>query len=256
MTQLSTSTDAGDLSEWTRPRGGKMAGLSALDHLFNRLDGMYPGKWKTYFPNEQSIQNWKEECDRVFAEEGIALAHLAAGLRACRRLYREWPPSVPQLAEACNPPVDPIAAYHEALTGLEARARGEVGEWSHPAIYWAASGLRGDLASQPGQFIKDRWAAALRAQLARGTWEAIPPARVLLPAPGKSETSSEAAAFHLAKLGAMGILKTADTDIDCKRWAKQMLAKQSSGEKTHGHYELRMAREVLGEGIKTEGDDA
>jgi hypothetical protein len=186
----------------------------------------------------------------------IRLAQLVAGLRACRRQYPDWPPSVPELANACNPPVDPIAAYHEALAGLEARGKGEQGAWSHPAIYWAASGMRTELASQPGQFMRDRWTSALKAQLARGTWEEIPPPRVLLPAPGKSPTGQEDAHRMLAKLGALGITKTAKSDIDCKRWAKRMLEEQATGKKKYGHYELRLARVALGINMDNEeGDD-
>lgn len=255
--ELSTSPLAEGLTEWTAPRGGKMAGKSALDHLFNRLDGMYPGKWRTYFPSEQSIQNWKDECVRVFTEEGIRLDQIAVGLRECRRLYREWPPSVPQLADACNPPVDPVAAYHEALAGLEARGKGEQGAWSHPAIFWAASGMRVELASQPGQFMKERWASALKAQLARGQWEPVPPPRVLLPAPGKSPTSQEDAQRMLAQLGAHGITKTAKSDIDGKRWAKRIMERLERGDKTLKPFQIKEARLALG--VQTEnqedGDD-
>ncbi len=251
--ELSTSTRADGLTEWTAPRA-KLDGKSALDHLFNRLDGMYPGKWRTYFPSERSIENWKEECQRVFAEEGITPAHLAVGLRECRRQYREWPPSVPQLADACNPPLDPAMAYHEAVAGLEARGKGEVGVWSHPAIFWAATGLSRDLASQPGQFMKDRWAATLKAQLARGTWEQIPPPRVQLPAPGKSMTGPEDAARELAKLGAMGITKTAASKIDFKGWAKKIVALHAVGDPKIKPFQLKAARAALGLESKNENE--
>jgi hypothetical protein len=249
--ELSTSTLADGLTDWTAPRT-KLGGKSALDHLFNRLDGMYPGKWRTYFPSEQSIQNWKDECERVFAEEGITLAHLAVGLRECRRQYREWPPSVPQLADACNPPVDPAMAYHEALVGLEARGKGEVGVWSHPAIFWAATALSRDLASQPGQFMKERWAVALKTQLARGQWEPVPPPRVLLPAPGKSQTSPEDAQRMLAQLGAAGITKTAGSKIDCKAWAKKIISRHECGDKSLKPFQVKEARLALGISIERE----
>ncbi|RFP19173.1 replication protein P [Duganella sp. BJB475] len=238
-------------NEWTAPRT-KLEGLSVLDHLFNRLDGMYPGKWRTYFPSEQSIQNWKDECARVFAEEGIRPAQLDVGLRECRRQYREWPPSVPQLADACNPPVDPVAAYHEALAGLEARGKGEHGAWSHPAIYWAASSLRAELRSQPGQFMRDRWAAALKAQLARGTWELIPAPRPQLAAPGKSETSKEAAAAELAKLGALGIFKTANSKIDGRGWARKIMDRFARGDKSLKPLQIKEARVALGINMENE----
>ena len=245
--ELSTSHHVDALTYWKTPRTN-LEKKSAIDHLFNRLDGMYPGQWMKNFPNPISIQNWKDECIRVFEEEGIRLPQLVEGLRACRRKHPDFPPSVPQLAAACNPPVESVAAYHEALAGLEARAKGELGAWSHPAIFWAASGMRGELASQPAQFIKERWAAALKAQLARGQWEEIPPPRVLLAAPGKSPTASAAAAIELAKLGAMGIMKSADSDIDHLRWARTIV--EGGGKKAPTAYQIKEARRALG--IKTE----
>lgn len=241
--ELSTSTRA-DVSVWLAPRA-KLDGLSLLDHLFNRLDGMYPGKWKANFPSETSIKNWQEECCRVFDEDGITLAHISAGLRTCRRMYRDWPPSVPQLADACMPPVDPVATYHEAVAGLEARGKGELGEWSHPAVYWAASKLARDLMGQSFGQMRDRWAGALRAQLAKGAWDAIPEPRLQLAAPGKSATSPAAAAAILLQLGASEIIKRADGKFDHLTWAKRVVAKADAGERVPTSV-LRDARAALG----------
>jgi hypothetical protein len=251
--ELSTSPRADGLSIWIAPRI-ELKGKTLLDHLFNRLDGMYPGKWRQNFTNEQSIQNWKDECERVFIEEGIRPAQLDLGLRECRRLYRDWAPTVPQLADACNPPVDPIAAYHEALAGLEARGKGEQGVWSHPAIYWAASSLRAELASQPGQFMKDRWAAALKAQLARGGWEPIPAPRPQLAAPGKSPTAQADAQRMLAKLGALGITKSSSSDMDHMGWARKIMARLERGDKRLKPFQIKEARLALGINIENEED--
>jgi hypothetical protein len=252
--ELSTSTRADGLTIWKAPRI-ELQGKTMLDYLFNRLDGMYPGKWSTYFKGEQSIQNWKDECEHTFLEEGIRPSQLDVGLRECRRLYRDWPPSVPQLVDACNPPVDPIAAYHEALAGLEARGKGEQGVWSHPAIYWAASRMRTELGSQPGQFIKDRWAAALKAQLARGTWEPIPAPRPQLAAPGKSESSPEHAQRMLAQLGAEGIFKTAGSKGDGRSWARKIMARFECGDKTLKPLQVKEARLALRINIENEGEE-
>lgn len=251
--ELSTSIRADVVMYWTGPRE-KLKGMSALDQLFNRLDGMYPGTWRQKFANEQSLQNWKDECLTVFAEEGITLEQVADGLRTCRRRYPDWPPTVPQLAEACNPSIDPVAAYHEAIAGLEARGKGEMGVWSHPAIYWAASGLSRELAMQPGQFMQDRWAAALKAQLARGAWEPIPAPRLQLAAPGKSQTAPEQAQRMLAQLGAAGILKAVGSKGDGKAWARRFLDRFARGDKSVKPFQVKEARRALG--IRgEEGDD-
>jgi len=243
--KLSTSLHAdGAASIWTMPRT-KLQGLSALDHLFNRLDGMYPGKWKANFPNDHSIRNWKDECARVFDEEGITPAHIAPGLQACRRAFPDWPPSVPQFANACMPPVDPVAAYHEAVAGLEARGKGEVGAWSHPAVYWAASKLSRELMSMPSAQVRERWAATLKAQLARGEWEAIPGPRLQLPAPGASMLSKEDAAKMLAEIGASGILRK-PSNFDHMRWARVILERQAAGDPQLTIVQIKAARDALG----------
>lgn len=254
---LSTSPRADGLNEWTAPRA-RLDGKSALQHLFNRLDGMYPGQWMKNFPSPQSIQNWKDECERVFEEEGITLIQVAAGLRACRRKHPDWPPSVPQLADACNPAVDPVAAYHEAVARLEARNKGQVGAWSHPAVYWAASKLGRDLMSQPGAAMKDRWAAALKAQLECGQWAPIPAARVLLDPPGPSKLTKDQAAALLAKLGAANVTKKTGGKFDHLRWARRLLEREAAGDALTLD-QLKAARYALGiviqqfeEEIKTE----
>lgn len=243
--QLSTSTRADALVYWTAPRD-RLEGKSALDHLFNRLDGMYPGTWSKQFKTEQSLQNWRDECVTVFAEEGISFEKAATGLRECRRRYPDWPPTVPQFAALCNPPVDPMEAYQEAIAGLEARGKGEVGVWSHPAIFWAATSLSRELLLQAGEFVKDRWAAALKLQLSRGQWEPIPPPRKQLPAPGKSPTAPDEARRMLANLGAAGITKSASSNVDHKAWAKKIMARHKRGDKSLKPFQLKDARQALG----------
>jgi hypothetical protein len=53
-------------------------------------------------------------------------------------MSRDWPPSLPEFIKLCRPTIDPTVAYYEAVAGMQARERGEVGKWSHPAIFWAA----------------------------------------------------------------------------------------------------------------------
>lgn len=242
--ELSTLRRADDPTTiWTVPVP-KLEGKCLLDHMFNRLDGMYPGKWRQNFTTEQSIKNWKDEVERVFTEEGITPAHVKPGLQACRRLYRDWPPSVPQLADACLPPVDPVSAYHEAVAGIEARGKGEIGTWSHPAIYWAASRLAKDLMITPAQQMKDRWAAALRSQLALKEWLPIPEARPALPAPGQTMLSAEDAAAMLKQLGAATVT-IKPGDFDHLRWAKKLLEREAAGDKRVTKLQLKEARAAL-----------
>ncbi len=74
---------------------------------------------------------------------------------------KDWPPTLPEFKKMCRPTVDPLVAYYEALAGVQERKKGEMGTWSHPAIFWAAMPLAFDLGSQTYSQIKIRWEAAL-----------------------------------------------------------------------------------------------
>lgn len=243
MTELSTSLQGEALSQWDAPRP-KLKGRSILDEIFNRFDGAYPGLWKSKFPSPTSIQNWKDECERTFDDEGVTLQHIAVGLKSYKKLYPAFPPTVQQFANACLPPVDIIDAYHEAVAGIEARGKGGIGAWSHPAIYWAASRLSRELMNMPSVAIKGRWESTLKAELAKGAWEPIPPAREQLPAPGATQLSREDAAAMLAQIGALGILKKASS-FDHLRWARLVIERHANGDKRVTLSTLNAAREAL-----------
>jgi hypothetical protein len=219
-------------------------GISMVDHLFNRLDGAYPHKWRSNFPTQQAIENWRESWVEAFEEEGITPNDIKAGLRECRTRFA-WPPSCAEFMQACRPTLDPLAAYHEAVAGLEARAKGEPGEWSHPGVFWAATGMRTDLMMQTHAQIKEKWAGSLKRQMALTQWDPIPPARVLLPPPEISPASREHAAKMLATLGAIGITKTASEHFDHKRWAREILARHQRGDKTITLNQLQLAQAAL-----------
>lgn len=242
--ELSTSRRADELSIWTEPRP-KLDGHSILDEVFNRFDGSYPGTWKSKFSSPISIQNWKNELERTLVRRGVTLQQMARGLDSYQEAHKGWPPSVEEFVDACQPPVDPVAAYHEAVAGLEARGRGEVGAWSHPAVYWAASKLSRDLMSMPSAQVRERWTATLKAQLARGEWEAIPGPRLQLPAPGASMLSKEDAAKMLAEIGASGILRK-PSNFDHMRWARVILERQAAGDPQLTIVQIKAARDALG----------
>ena len=151
---------------------------------------------------------------------------------------REWPPSLPEFKKMCRTPIDPMVAYYEALTGLQARAKGASGLWSHPAVYWAAAGLSFDLLNQTFSAIKVRWEKALADQLDKGTWEAIPAPMVALNAPDKSWTK-QAATETLKAIGASELLQA---KTDHHRWWKKILQREADGDKTVTTYQLREAR--------------
>lgn len=214
------------------------APLSWVESLFQRMEAMYGSKfldmWRGADPAIVKAL-WAGEMGKLSREE---LKHGYAAL-----MSQDWPPSLPAFVKLCKPTVEPLHAYYEAVNGVQARARGEIGKWSHPAVYWAAMPMSFDLSSQTYSQMKGRWEKAFADEMEKGEWEPIPQPMVALPAPGKADLSREKAAASLRNLGASGILS--NTGRDQKRWARKLLQREAEGDKTLTPWQIKCAREAL-----------
>jgi hypothetical protein len=193
---------------------------------------------------DTGIENAKAVWRENIAAHGLTRSQVARGLAACEHL--KFPPSWAEFLECCEPAPDPVAAYQEAVAGLEARGKGEMGEWSHPAVYWAAAELRAELMTQTYGAVKERWMAAFKRQIGRAEWPPIPVERAALPAPGAAVTSRDQAAAALQALGASGILRRGPQVADPKLWARKILERLACGDGKVTPYAARLAREVVG----------
>lgn len=184
---------------WLDPHPA-LDGLAVMDHLFNRLDGLYPHRWRSAFPSPDSIANWRQAWAEGFAEEGMTMAEIKRGIAECRRLF-DWPPSFPEFVKACRPALDYERAFIEAIEQMRKRETGE-DEWSTPAVYWAAVKVGGDLRAYPYNAIKGRWQAALDDAIegirTGKLPAAVPQRREALPAPGQCSVPPEVAKQRLA----------------------------------------------------------
>lgn len=143
----------------------------------------------------------------------------------------ERPPSLPEFLKACRPEVNPLNAYYEALEGVRRREQGEVGTWSHPAIFWASVRVSAfELKTQSYSAVRQRWEVALAAELAKGQWDEIPAPMVALPAPGKDRLSREAAGKMLQQLKAKSNAPPKGEQRDGKDWARKILQREKDGE--------------------------
>ena len=176
--------------------------------------------WSAASP-DRLVKHWAKELI------GYTPREFKRGVEAQKAL--EWPPTLNQFKKLCRPDVDLMTAYYEALAGLESRAKGDMGEWSHPAVYWSAQTMRHDLTMQTYSQIKARWEAELNKQMAKGEWSEIPAVVKALQAPGKSELSREKAKNMLEQLGASGILKTSSEHT---LWYRKILQRIKDGDKT------------------------
>jgi hypothetical protein len=209
-----------------------------VERLFERMLLDYGRKFSEQWGGADTdalIAHWSREL------AGYSGAELKRGLDALAT--RDWPPTLPEFKKLCRRPLDAMHAYYEAVAGVQARAQGEYGKWSHPAVYWAAMPLSFDLGSQTFSQIKPRWEAALNEQLDKGEWPEIPQPMVALPAPGKTKTSREEASRILRELGAATIVKDFRGG-DGRAWAKKLLAQEAAGEKLTPT-QVSMAREAL-----------
>lgn len=241
MAMTLTTSSTFDAEKWTRFNAKLDA--SPITHLFNRLEGAYPGRWKQSFPSEQSVKNWKSTWTEALVEEGITPLEVKIGLANCRRMY-DWPPSITEFIKACRPGLDPETAFHEAVQGLSARRRGEMGNWSHPAVYHATVDVgQHDILNCSYQVMRGRWERALNAQLSRGEWPPVPSASVALTAPKKTEQTNEQAAQSLEALGATDLVNRPRRDH--RAWAARIL----SNAKRRSPGVVAMAQRALQEGV-------
>lgn len=175
-------------------------GVSLMDHLFNKLDGAYPNRWRASFPNEQAIANWRDTWSEAFEEECVSTQMISDGLRVCRKTY-DWPPSLPQFLKACKPALDVDTALYEAIDQMRVRQHGK-DQWTDPAIFWAAARVgEYDLISQTFTALKPRFEAALNKVLEGGGIQPVPARVPALHGPSAAESTREYGRQRLDELG-------------------------------------------------------
>jgi hypothetical protein len=205
MMDLST----GKRGVWLEVHAG--LGISLMDHLYNRMEGMYPQRWKANFPSATSIQNWRESWAEAFEDERITPQDIAAGLKACRKRH-DWPPSLPEFIRACKPPVDYETLFSGAAVSVS------TGKWENRLAYWATQSVGSfEVRNEPYVRMKTRWTKAIDELLEDGELPEIPPGREALPAPGKQSISKEEAAMRVNELGLDPKRK------EPKAWARMIL---------------------------------
>ncbi len=161
----------------------------------------------------------------------------------------ERPPSLPEFLKACRPEVNPVTAYYEAIEGCRSREQGEVGTWSHPAIFWASVRVSGfELKNQTYSQIRGRWEAALAAELAKQQWDDIPAPMLALPAPG-NKLSKETATKMMQQIKERAGIKPGQ--VDGKAWARKLEQRERGGEKL-----LPIQRQMWRDALKYEENES
>jgi hypothetical protein len=221
--KLSTSTDSIPQS-W-------------VDALFAKMFMMYGNKFAEMWRDidmDAVKATWSQELGKLSRDEIARGANALSG--------QEWPPTLPQFISLCKVKINALSGYYEAINGLAARERGEIGEWSHPAIFWASVKVGAfDLKNQGYAAIKGRWEAAFEEEMAKGQWAAIPEPMIALPAP-EAKATKEVAERYIAETQ---VIKSESTAVDHKRWAKLIMERHKAGDKTLSHIQISFAKEAL-----------
>lgn len=165
----------------------------------------------------------------------------------------ERPPSLPEFLKACRPEVNPLSAYYEAIEGVKGREQGELGTWSHPAIYWASVRVSAhDLKNQTYSQVRGRWEMALAAELEKGHWEVIPAPLIQIAGPKNERPSSKMVGEVMKRLKDETFVKPGSSLADGKSWARKILKAHKEGDKTLSLIQIRFAREALNIGENDE----
>lgn len=210
---------------------------SWVEKLFERMVGLYGNKFLDMWGKTDLLQVkaiWAQELGKLTREE------IAKGANAL--IKQEWCPTLPQFIKLCRTDIDAVIAYYEAVNGIVNREKGEMGEWSHPAIFWASVKVGAfDLKNQTYSNIKARWERALDEEINKGQWADIPQAQIALPAPA-TPVSKDIAEKYLSETQ---IIKKQESKTDHKRWAKIILQREKDGDKTLTHIQLSMAKDAM-----------
>lgn len=136
-----------------------------VEEIFTRLSAQFGAKMADLWAGV--------EPRTVKAEWAGALAcfkrdEIGRGLRACQT--RPFAPTLGEFLHLCRPALDPEFAWLEAQACTQQRANGERGEWSHPAVFRAASGFEREL--RTGNFRQHRkaWTWRLEQEFLHG-WQ-------------------------------------------------------------------------------------
>jgi hypothetical protein len=210
---------------------------SWVEKLFERMVGLYGNKFLDMWGKTDLLQVkaiWAQELGKLSRDE------IAKGANAL--INQEWCPTLPQFIKLCRTDIDAVTAYYEAVNGVVAREKGEIGEWSHPAIFWASVKVGSfDLKNQTYSNIKARWERALDEEINKSEWSDIPQAQIALPPPATPATKDIAEKY----LAETQIIKKQESKTDHKRWAKIILQREKDGDKTLTHIQLSMAKDAM-----------
>lgn len=144
-----------------------------IDRIFERLGAQFGNKLAMLYPSEEESVQLAVQAEWAEALAGFTGDEIRRGLRACQA--RPFAPTVGEFALLCRPALDPEFAWIEANAGLLARRRGEVGQWSHPAVFRASQAMVFEILHHPFKQHRKNWSFRLAREFDQGVGEGVPP---------------------------------------------------------------------------------
>jgi len=162
--------------------------------IFDRLAGQLGSKMAALYDGV-AVETVQTEWASALAE--YHPSEIARGLTACSE--RSFAPVLGEFLRLCRPALDAEWAFYEAADGLRQRDAGEVGNWSHPAVWRAACTMGAEVRSGDWKANRTRWTYTLRREFESG-WSGIPAPAILIEHKAKVSGPNEAQKADLARL--------------------------------------------------------
>lgn len=166
-----------------------------LDELFSRLHAILGVKFADMF-NGADTEKVREEWGAALVDfKPVELDRGIADIST-----RRFVPTLGEFKNMCRPCLDPEWAYREAEKCLRQRDVGHVGEWTHPAVWRAASALSMEVRKGDYAACRTRWAYVLKDELAKGWGEYPPEPPLRISSDVKGSATSEVAMRERRKI--------------------------------------------------------
>jgi hypothetical protein len=180
--------------------------IQAVHELFDALKGQLGAKFADLWAGTETHlveQEWAS------ALAGFRKHEIERGLNATA--HRQFAPTLGEFCVLCRPCLNAEHAYWEAAACLMQRDQGELGDWTHPAVFFAACEMSTEVRGGDWRRHRTRWTRLLAAELDKG-WREIPKPAMRVEYEAKPAKPSAAVQAHIDRLKREARMSAAQRD--------------------------------------------
>lgn len=98
-----------------------------MEMLYDRLNGMYPRRWRESFRGDSDIDSWARAWSDTFDKRRITTAMIKRALDNCEEMF-DHPPTITQFLKACTTPGrdEPVAPMDNPALAYDAKFNPEL----------------------------------------------------------------------------------------------------------------------------------